>query len=188
MDYTVLIVSTLVHVLSSVATTNCVYNIGSCQIPGLKPPPISVYWSHPRDPGVRLHWGCWRAPSVAPTPLHQNPLCSSRSAPGEHAGRPPPNLWQTWTRGTGASGQRRSLMLSALERVPWWWAQPQGDTWREGGAEGRMYNEGKNKALRQQWEGLSSAVSGWLMWPQRIAFDTQKPMFSLGHGVGAIMH
>lgn len=30
MDYTVLIVSTLVHVLSSVATTNCVDNIGSC--------------------------------------------------------------------------------------------------------------------------------------------------------------
>lgn len=30
MDYTVLIVRALVHILSSVATTNCVDNIGSC--------------------------------------------------------------------------------------------------------------------------------------------------------------
>lgn len=30
MDYTVLIIRVLVHVLSSVATTNCVDNIGSC--------------------------------------------------------------------------------------------------------------------------------------------------------------
>lgn len=53
-----------------------------------------------------------------------------------------------------------------------------GGTWRGGGgAKTRMYNEGKNRDLKQQWGRLLSAVSSWLMLPWRIAFDTQKPIF-----------
>lgn len=129
------------------------------QFPALIPPPLSLsllYWSHPRDSGVRLRPEGWT--------LHLP--CNSQGNSTETTDRFPPDMWQTWALGAAASGRRRSSMQSALERVHWWWAHPQwGGTWRgEGGANTRMYNEGKNRALKQRG-GLLSAVSNWLMSP-----------------------
>lgn len=49
------------------------------------------------------------------------------------------------------------------------------NSWREGGTDGGMSNRKRNKPLRANNErDYHVAVSGWLMWPYRIAFEMRR--------------